>query len=141
MAEVWVATSLTDDGDRYGLVHADDLRHLRLVGEKRPRLLAQLPGGEVSGWVPLVDSAEQQFRVSPVVGVNMQPPLPDHFHLQLVAALDAARLQASEEGHSVVVRAVVERDAWVWRAVSYSAFLGQRRPALTEVSEPRAAAS
>ncbi|MET8807924.1 hypothetical protein [Streptomyces sp. NPDC004546] len=135
-----MATNLTDDGDQYGLIHADDLRHLRLIGD-RPRLLAQVPGGEVSGWVPLVDSPEPSYaRFSGSVGSEARPPLPEHFHLELAAALDAARLQVREEGHSVVVRAVVERSGWVWRAVSYGAILGQRS-ASVEVPAAHAVAS
>jgi hypothetical protein len=33
MADVWVATNLADERDTaYALIHADDVRHLRLVG-------------------------------------------------------------------------------------------------------------
>lgn len=43
MADVWVATNLADNRDTvYALIHADDVRHQRLVGD-RPRLLARGP--------------------------------------------------------------------------------------------------
>ncbi|MGW6804802.1 hypothetical protein [Streptomyces sp. NPDC055039] len=143
MAEVWVASNLVDDGTRYRLIRADDLRQLQLIGdEARPRLLAQVPGGQVSGWVPLLDSPEPQYaRFSGTVdGNGVRPPVPEHFHLERAAALDAARLQVREEGHSVVVRAVVERGGWVWRAMSYGTFRGQR-PASAEVAAAHAVAS
>jgi len=140
MAEVWVATNLTDDGGRYALIRADDVRHLRLVGE-RPRLLAQVPGGEVSGWVALADSPEPRTRFSGVMdGASPPPPLPDHFHLELAAALDAARLQAAKEGYPLIVRPVLDGEMWRWRTETYGAVLGERR-ALAEVPVPRAAAS
>ncbi|MGN9763073.1 hypothetical protein [Streptomyces sp. SD31] len=125
MAEVWVATNLADDGKRYRLIRADDLRHLQLVGEVRPRLMAQVPGG-VSGWVPLVDSPEAVPRFSGVMGgAVMRPPVPEHFHLELARALDVARLRVREDGHSLIVRAVVEGSRWMWRAESYVELLGE----------------
>jgi hypothetical protein len=139
MAEVWVATNVKDDGERYALIRADDVRHLRLVGD-RPRLLAQVPGGEVSGWVALADSPAPATRFSGVMDGSPPPPLPDHFHLELTAVLDAARLQASKEGYPVIVRPVLDGAMWRWKTETYGAALGERR-ALTEVSAPRAAAS
>jgi hypothetical protein len=140
MAEVWVATSLVDDGTRYRLIRADDLRYLRLVGE-RPRLMAQVPGGQASGWVPLVDSPEPYARFSGTVnGDGMRPPLPEHFHLELARALDAARLRAREEGHSLLVRPVLDGNTWTWR-VDSSGLVLQERPALAEVAAPEGAAS
>lgn len=140
MAEVWVATSLADDGKRYRLIRADDLRYLQLVGE-RPRLMAQVPGGQVSGWVPLVDSPEPYARFTGTVNVDaVRPPLPEHFHLELARALDEARLRAREEGHSLIVRPVLDGSTWTWR-VDSSGLVLQERPALAEVSAPKAAAS
>lgn len=140
MAEVWVATNLADDGGRYALIRSDDLRHLKLVGD-RPRLLAQVPGGEVSGWVALADSPEPRTRFSGVMdGSPPPPPLPDHFHLELTAALDAARLQAAKEGYSLIVRPVLDGAMWRWKTETYGVALGERR-ALADVSAPRAAAS
>jgi hypothetical protein len=142
MAEVWVATNLVDDGKRYRLIRADDLRHLQLVGdEARPRLLAQVPGGQVSGWVPLVDSPEPQYaRFSGLVDGKVRPPVPEHFHLELARALDVARLQAAKEGHSLIVRPVLDGDTWVWRVDGSGVVLAERG-ALAEVSTPHAAAS
>jgi hypothetical protein len=140
MAEVWVATSLVDDGDRYRLIRADDLRHLQLVGE-RPRLMAQVPGGQVSGWVPLVDSPQPYVRFAGTVNADsVRPPLPEHFHLELARTLDAARLQAAKEGYSLIVLPVLEGGTWRWRTQTYGALLGERR-GLAEVSAPEAAAS
>ncbi|MBP5888778.1 MULTISPECIES: hypothetical protein [Streptomyces] len=141
MAEVWVATNLSEDGKRYRLIRAEDVRHMQLVGE-RPRLLVQVPGGEVSGWVTLVDSPEPYSRFAGVGldGAAARPPVPDHFHLELAAALDAARLRARDEGQPLVVRPVIERDGWVWRTEGYAVLLGERS-ALAELAAPHAAAS
>lgn len=143
MAEVWVASNLIDDGKRYRLIRADDLRHLQIVGDKaRPRLLAQVLGGQVSGWVPLVDSPEPQYaRFSGVMAGNgIRPPLPEHFHLELARALDTARLRAVDEGHSLIVRPVLDGNRWTWRVDSTDAVLEEKH-ALAEVSPPHAAAS
>src|SRR4051794_28777134 len=81
----------------------------RPVGEARPRLIAQVPGGQTSGWAPPVDSPESYARrLAGVVDDGVRPPLPDHFHLELARALDTARLQAREEGHSPLVRPVLD---------------------------------
>lgn len=140
MAGVWVATSLIDDGTRYRLIRADDLRYLQLVGE-RPQLMAQVPGGQVSGWVSLVDSPEPYARFSGTVnGDGVRPPLPEHFHLELVRALDAARLRALKEGHSLIVRPVLDGNTWTWR-VDSSGLVLQERPEPSEIPAPEAAAS
>src|SRR4051812_38680515 len=116
MAEVWVATNLTEDGERYRLIRGDDVRHMQLVGE-RPRLLVQVRGGQASGWLAVVDSPEPYSRFAGVGldGSDARPQVPDHFHLELAAALDAARLTARNEGQPLVIRPVIERDGWVWR--------------------------
>lgn len=139
MAEVWVATRLTDDGARYRLIRADDLRHLELVGEPRPRLMAQVPGGD-SGWVVLADSPESRPRFSGVMDGGCPPALPDHFHLELAAALERARLQAATEGCSLIVCPVIDGNTWRWRTETCGAALGERRT-LADVSAPRTAAS
>ncbi|MFG2681342.1 hypothetical protein [Streptomyces sp. NPDC048392] len=139
MADVWVATNLVDDGKRYRLIRADDLRHLQLVGD-RPRLIAEVPGGQESGWVPLVDSREPYARFSGTVDAGTRPPLPEHFHLELLIALDDARLRVRDEGRSLVVRAVTQGGGWVWRADYYAVLLGAGS-VLAEVSAPHAAAS
>ncbi|MEU0061255.1 hypothetical protein [Streptomyces sp. NPDC006334] len=113
---------------------------MQLVGE-RPRLLVQVPGGEVSGWVALVDRPEPNFRFTGVGlnGSSAPPPVPDHFHLELAAALDLARLKASDEGQPLVVRPVIEGDAWVWQTESCAVLL-KERSSLAELAAPRAAA-
>jgi hypothetical protein len=109
---VWVATNLTDDGEMYGLLRTDDLRHLRLTGKPRPRLMARLPGPlDRDGWVPLVDSDPEPSaaRFSGVMnGATARPTLPAQFHLELISALEAARIRAAGEGQPLVVRPVYE---------------------------------
>lgn len=141
MADVWVATNLTEDDGRYRLIRAEDVRHMQLVGE-RPRLLAQVPGGEVSGWMALVDSPEpySRFAGAGLDGSTARPPVPDHFHLELAAALAAAHVRARAEGQPLVIRPVIEGNAWVWRADNYAVLRGARS-ALAEVPTSRAAAS
>lgn len=138
MSHVWVATNLTDDGEGYGLLRADDLRHLRLAGKPRPRLMAQLPGSpDRDGWVPLVDSGPEptSARFSGVVdGVAPRPVLPAQFHLELISVLEAARIRAAGEGQPLVVRAVHEGGAWRWQTDTYGA-------ALAQIGAPAAAAA
>ncbi|MFJ6709247.1 MULTISPECIES: hypothetical protein [unclassified Streptomyces] len=145
MSDVWVATNLTDDGEMYGLLRADDLRHLRLVGKPRPRLVAQLPGSpDGDGWVPLVDSGPEpaSARFSGVVnGATTRPVLPAQFHLELISALEAARLRAAGEGQPLVVRAMYEGTTWRWRTDTYGAALAQIGAPAAAAAKETAAAS
>ncbi|MDX3867240.1 hypothetical protein [Streptomyces europaeiscabiei] len=146
MSEVWVATNLTDDGEMYGLLRAGDLRHLRLVGKPRPRLMAHLPGSPDSdGWVPIVDSGPEPSatRFSGVMdGAAPRPVVPAQFHLELVSALEAARIRAAGEGQPLVVRATYEGSDWRWRTDTYGAALAQiGAPAAAAAAEKTAAAS
>jgi hypothetical protein len=138
MSQVWVATNLTDDDDTYGLLLADELRHLRLVDQPRPRLVAQLPGSpDHDGWVTLVDSGPEPSttRFSGVVtGAAARPPLPAQFHLELISALETARLRAASEGQPLVVRPVCEEANWQWRTDTYGV-------ALTQIGTPAAPAA
>ncbi|MFD4555255.1 hypothetical protein ACFWP5_13210 [Streptomyces sp. NPDC058469] len=143
MAEVWVATNLTDD-EMYGLLRADDLRHLRLVGKPRPRLIAHLPGSpDRDGWVPLVDSGPEPStaRFSGVVnGATPRPTLPAQFHLELISTLEAARIRAAGEGQPVVVRATYEGTTWRWQTDTYGVALAQiGAPAVATTKETAAA--
>jgi len=146
MSQVWVATNLTDDGEMYGLLRADDLRHLRLVGKPRPRLIAHLPGSpDRDGWVPLVDSGPEPStaRFSGVVNeATSRPPLPAQFHLELISTLEAARIRAAGEGQPLVVRATYEGVTWRWQTDTYGVALATiGAPAAAAAAKETAAAS
>lgn len=139
MAEVWVATNRADD-ETPDLIRADDLRHLRLVGKGRPRLVSQGPGSDVT----LVDSPDTVGRrFSGVVGTESgeRPPLPRMFHLDLAAALEAARIRAAGESQPVVVHAVLDGGTWQWSAETYGAFLANTRAADTRAADTRVPAA
>ncbi|MDT0484509.1 hypothetical protein [Streptomyces doebereineriae] len=63
----------------------------------------------------LVDSPEPPICLAGVMTGAGTPPLPEHFHRALVRELDAARLQVSKDGCSVIVRPVLDSGGWRWR--------------------------
>ncbi|WP_328582839.1 hypothetical protein [Streptomyces sp. NBC_00370] len=129
MADVWVATNregrLYDHlpPDSYDLVHADEIRSLSIDRASRTTLVAQTTGLDRPG-VALV--AMRSDRVG--------DQLPPDLHLELLAALTAARRKAQHLDEPVVLHADWhEGRGWCWMLYTLHEFRAyaaakQKRP-------------
>lgn len=117
MADVWIYKA-SDKYSELGLLNAAAVSRVQ-----------QLKGD----WAPpvIVHGPDVEMRVADPVKVIGEPPLPDHFGLWLVQALEEARLEAAKDDRDRAVTArLTAGQTWSWEIYRLDALpLGWRPPA------------